>query len=173
MIKTCMFFLFGVAMIGESLSAQEVAAPKGLPPVTAMAELVQDGEMNDRGEWFIDLEIPRSRWQITGAMVPKREWPELEAEVEMVALQLKFDGPSQLSPARIVDVEGRELERETVLARFTERQPVLVATTMEMPDPFYLQLLKPESLVVILGPREDAPRPDLYPMKTKADSSKN
>ena len=51
------------------------------------------------------------------------------------------------------------------MTRLAKETPVLVSVTGEMPDAYYLQLTNPDALIVILGPRDGFPAPELLPAK--------
>lgn len=141
--------------------------PKDVPPVLGMAK-VAEAEANRRGEWSIKLTLPKIAWQVVGEVVPKRAWPELDVEVKEVSRTLTFGGPSQLSPSRVVNLQGQELSREEITQRLAEETPVLVAVSGRMPDEYYLQLTRPDALIVILNARDDAPAPELLPARKAA-----
>lgn len=46
--------------------------------------------------------------------------------------------------------------------------PVLVSVSGEMPDAYFLQLTKPDALILILGPRDGYPAPEFLPAKKQA-----
>jgi hypothetical protein len=50
-----------------------------------------------------------------------------------------------------VDLRGKRLDRAEALKRLGENAPILVSVSGEMPDPFYLQCVKPETLIVLIG----------------------
>lgn len=134
--------------------------PTTIGPVIATA-LLRPGD--DVGTHVIELDVPKIRWAVIGEVIPKSEWPVVKAESEVVPLRLELDGPSALSPSRVVDMNGDELTREMLVERLSEKTAVLVSLTDEMPQAFYLQLYRPETLIVILGPRDHSPRVDLLP----------
>ncbi len=137
--------------------------PTHVPPILGTAVVTDSGNGNELSEWRIGLTLPMIRWEIVGEMVPKREWPKLNAEVEKSRRILRLGGPSQLAESRIVDVKGKELTRDQVLKRLARESPVLVSVSGRMPDAFYLQLTNADALIVILGSRDGYPAPELLP----------
>jgi hypothetical protein len=67
----------------------------------------------------------------------------------------------------VVDLNGTELNREQILERLSKETPVLVSVSGRMPDPFFLQLTRPGALIVVLGPRDGAPSPQMLPAGKK------
>ena len=102
-------------------------------------------------------------------MIPKRAWPQLETSVAIETRKLVFGGPSQLRESEVVDIRGKTLGRAEVLERLKEETPVLVSVSGEMVDGYYLQLTKPDAVIIILGPRDGSPAPELLPA-VKANS---
>lgn len=143
--------------------------PKQVPPVFGTAVVTDTDKGGAAAEWQIGLTVPKIRWTIIGDMVPKIRWPELKAEVEKTSLTLRMGGPSQLGSSRVVDLKGTELSRAEVHNRLAKETTVLVSLSGEMPDPYYLQLIRADALIVILGPRDGYPAPDLLPAK-KSDT---
>lgn len=163
----CLFCL-----VGSPVAQQNDSLPTSVPPILGMAVIENSGQINEESEWQIRLTVPKVAWQVVGKVVPKRSWPKLVTEVDKQSLLLRMGGPSALSPSYVVDRDGQTLNREEILVKLRRETPVLVSVTGEMPEPYYLQLTYPEALIVILGPREKAPRPDLLPAK-KITASKN
>lgn len=69
---------------------------------------------------------------------------------------------SEISQNRILDLKKNRLSREEALKRLASSTPVLVSVSGRMPDPFYLQCTKPDTLIVVLG-IPSSPAPDLLP----------
>jgi hypothetical protein len=139
-----------------------------LPPVIGVAVVASDDSDRANDEWAINLTLPKAAWKVVGEVIPKREWPKLHVDVERVTRTLRMDGPSALSPSRIVDFKGRELTSEEVRKRLAAETPVLVSVTGWMVDSYYLQLTVPDALIVILGPRDGSPSPELLPAASAA-----
>jgi hypothetical protein len=76
---------------------------------------------------------------------------------------LTLGGPSALAESRVVDLSGNELTEDEIRNRMETETAVLVSVSGRMVDPYYLQLAKPDTLVVLLGPRDGVPAPTLLP----------
>jgi len=159
----CAVVLVTVVHCGLTAARDPITPPKGVPPVLGTAVVTDPGQDGESSEWEISLMIPKLRWTVAGEVIPKKQWPELKAEVEQKTLALRLGGPSQLRESRVVDLKGTELSRDQLLTRLAEVTPVLVSLSGEMPEAYFLQLTHADALIVILGPRDGSPTPDLLP----------
>jgi len=148
--------------------ADEAVSPKDVPPVLGLAMVTEPGTADESTEWTIRLKLPRITWEVVGKVVPKTQWPELKAEVQQSTLTLRMGGPSALAPSRVLDLKGNELSRDQVLKRLARETPVLVSISGRMPEAYFLQLTRPDALVVLLGPRNDAPAPQFLPARKES-----
>jgi hypothetical protein len=142
--------------------------PAGAPPVVGLA-VASDGSGD---EWQIRLLVPKVRWEVVGRVVPKSEWPQLKTTAEWDRRTVSFGGRSALAEARVVDLQGKDVPRADVLRRMKAQTAVLVSISGELVDPFYLRLTRPDTLVILLGPRESVPAPELLPAANTSDSRK-
>ena len=142
--------------------------PKGMPPLVGMARaLPKDADDSRKYAWSLELSVPKVIWEITGKGRPmfgrpQSEWTKIEQDVQMktfsVPMGYSGGGPNEPMTAlsegaqnRLVDLDGKRLSREEALKRLSGNAPVLVSITGEMPDPFYLQCSKPDSLIFLFG----------------------
>lgn len=133
------------------------AHPVGLAPLVGIAAaLPKDADDSRAYAWSLRLRVPKVVWEIVGEERPKLEWSGIKADVEMVTLevQMGYSESTQLAEQgqnRLVDLEGRRLTREEAFKRLGEGGTVLVSVSGEMPDPFYLECSKPDTLIVLFG----------------------
>lgn len=162
-MKTAFAVFFLLMVPSAWVRAQDMAAlPKDVPPVVANAVLSQGSE-----KWGIDLFLPQVVWKVVGEQRPKGEWPVLQVDVKEVVLKLTLDYSPESALAeefqsRVVDLNGRRMDRAAVGKRLDQRTPVLVSISGRMPDAYYLQCTRPDTLVVILG-IPDSPAPQYLP----------
>jgi hypothetical protein len=164
----CTLMLLTVASCGLASAQEPVTMPKDVPPVVATAIT-----SNDPQKWDVQLTIPKVTWKVVGERRPKLEWPEFQVNVEETVLTLSLDYHRQTqlsdeSQNRIVDLKGRRLNRDEAEKRLKEKTPVLISVSGRMPDAFYLQCTRPDTLIVILG-IPDSPAPQLLPHETKEE----
>ena len=175
MFHSLIGIVFATIANGNADASDSVPLPKDVPPVIGVAvAVVKDaGEDDRRGEWKIRLTIPKITWEVVGKSIPKKQWPELSAQVEKTTLFLRMGGPSALSPSRIVNVKGKDLNYNQVVKRLEKETPVLISVSGRMPDAYFLQLTTSDALIVILGPRDGGPAPDLLPSEKGASKKRN
>jgi hypothetical protein len=151
-----------IALCAASLATSHAAAreahtfPTTLPPVVATAAAKAKGDT-----LTIGITYPQSRWQLDGEFVPKEKWPTLKVEVERVEQALTLGGPSQLAESKVVDLDGKELTHEEIAKRLAQQTLVLIAADGKFPSSYYRTLLKPDTLIIQLGPRDGAPAPSM------------
>jgi hypothetical protein len=117
--------------------------------------LPADPMVNADYAWSLKVQVPKVVWEIAGKRRPKAEWTEIKTEVEMKTLHFSmgYNRATQLadrSQNRLVDLNGKRLSREGALKRLGKSTPVLVSIS-DMPDPYYLQFVKPDTLVLLIG----------------------
>ena len=150
-----------------------VSLPKDVPPVIGTAAAIASSAPRaDSDRWSIELVVPKVAWEVVGEERPKLEWPEFKVTVEeaVLTLQMGYHPATQLSENaqnRVLDLKGRRLGRDEALKRLAAKTPVLVSVSGRMPDPFYLQCTKPDTLIVVLG-IPSYPAPELLPCPTIA-----
>ena len=154
------------------LAEEQIAAPSDTPPVlgTAIAESDPDSDY-----YSVEVTVPKVRWKVVGEKRPKLEWPELKVKTDFhrVSVLMTYDQSetqklSQLSANaqnRVVDISGKRLSSDQVLQRLKSETAVLVSVSGNMPDRYYLQTTRQDTLIIILGILSDAPTPELLPAK--------
>lgn len=162
---------FVIVLLTSFGLADDLPFPQSVPPVIGMvsakAAATDNASKKDDAQPSITVNVPKVRWKVVGEIVPKESWPKLEAQVDNVSITLKLGGPSQLAESRFMSLNGDELEIKTVLSRLQKPQPVLISLNGEMPESYYLQTSRPETLILILGPRDGMPAPELLPAAQK------
>jgi hypothetical protein len=138
-------------------SATQPTPPKGVAPLVALAKALprKPGSVRDY-VWSLELHIPKVRWEIVEKDFFKAVVRTVEADVEMitVSLEMGYSKMTQLAERgqnRILDMNGKRLTEEEALERLAKHSPVLVSVTGELPDPYYLQCSKPDTLIVVFG----------------------
>jgi hypothetical protein len=148
---------------------ERTSLPKDVPPVIGTAITLPSFPSSPNE---IMLSVPKVAWDVVGERRPKIEWPEFKVSVKETSLilPLVYDPASQLSEEaqnRILDMKGNRLSRDEVEKRLKSKKPVLFSVSGRMPDAFYLQCTKPDTLIVVLG-IPSYPAPELLPHKVSA-----
>lgn len=159
--------LAGAFIVTGDVRAEEKNLPENLPPVVGLAQARETDEAAalhpDKKQIEIVLTWPCLRWEVIGQTKSKQDWPKVSVTVEKRSKTLRFDTLSQLADSRVVGIDGKDLSREELLKRLGRETPVLVSVTGKIPEPYYLQLTKPDAVIVILGPRDGLPALELLP----------
>lgn len=150
----------------STVSANTAPLPKDVPPVLGIAVAAHPAAPEGH-KWSIRLAVPKVTWQVVGRRLPKKEWPVFKVTVEeaVLTLPMGYHPATQLSDHaqnRILDMTGKRLGRDEALKHLASRTPVLVSVSGRMPDPFYLQCTRPDTLIVVLG-IPTSPAPELLP----------
>ena len=166
--STAFFVCFSIVANADD----PAALPKDVPPVVGTAFAIPSDAGGDK--WSIKLTVPKVRWEIIGEERPKADWPrfKVSAEDASLTLSMAYHPVTQLNEIaqnRILDLMGKRLRREDAFKRLATSKPVLVSVSGRMPDAYYLQTTKPNTLIVVLG-IPSAPAPDL--LTQPANSSK-
>jgi len=74
-----------------------------------------------------------------------------------------FGGSSQIPDSRVVDNAGNELTKNSVLERLQNPTAVLVSVSGKKVDPYYLQLVKDDAIIIMLGRRDGKGDSELLP----------
>ena len=165
MLKLTVAILLVASSCSLAVAKNPGPLPSDVPPVIGTAMILPpDPGYNN---WSLRLAVPKVAWKVVGERKPKREWPEFKVEVEEATLDLKmqYDPATQLAADaqnRVLDLRGKRLSADEVFERLDSKTPVLVSVSGRMPDPFYLQCTKPDTLIVVLG-IPSSPAPELLP----------
>ena len=167
MMKTSLILGLAAVLCGGVSAAEPAELPKDVPPVVGTAIVSDDSEA-----WAVEVSIPKVTWEVVGEERPKVEWPRFKVDVKEAALTLSMAYPRATQMAehlqnRVVDLKGKRLDRDDALKRLKQKTPVLVSVSGRMPDAFYLQCTKPDTLIVILG-IPNSPAPGILPQPRQA-----
>jgi hypothetical protein len=102
-------------------------------------------------------------WRFARKVAPKTEQPELRVDVKNDTRTLVLGGPGAPAESRVVNVAGHDLSNDDILKRLKTDTPVLVSVSGKMVEPLYLQLTKPDALIILLGEKDGVPAPTLLP----------
>jgi hypothetical protein len=148
--------------------------PADLPPVVATATATEADDPFGGPEKVLKVRliIPRMEGRTVGEVVPKRDWPRVDVTVTPVERTITLGGadPTALAPSRVLGADGRDLPRAEVLRRLQAEAPVLLSVTGKMVDPYYLRVSSKDVVIVVLGPRDGSPAPELLPAARPRDT---
>ena len=142
--------------------------PKDLPPILCLAKataLNSSESSGGAGAIQIEVLVPRVVAKRKGKVLPKRKSPKMKVKVSTEVLVLTLDphSPSQLPGSKVLDLKGKPVSFERLLKVLRTPKPILLSATGRPVDPFYLSVIRRQTMVILLGPRDGAPRLDLFP----------
>lgn len=166
MSRLCLLVSFVFLHSGLTLAGDPSSFPKQLPPVvgTAIARSADVGV-----ELTVTCPVPR--WiNVPGKLDP--DLPKLSTlanirpSITKESIRIRLVGPmyTQRSETRVLDLNGKQLSHEELVKRLEKESPVLVAVDGGTVDPYYLQIVKPDTLIISLSGWDGAPATRWYPM---------
>lgn len=161
-MKTTLAFCIAMLTASMTLAREAHPFPKTLPPVVATAVATSNSD-----SLTLAVSYPQPRWELVGEVVPKEQWPQLNVELERKSQTIVLGGPSALAESSVVDIHGKELTRDEIAKRLAQQTLVLIAVDGKFPSSYYLTMLKPETLIIQLGPRDGAPAPRMLPAEKR------
>ncbi|MEC8475376.1 MAG: hypothetical protein VXZ38_12040 [Planctomycetota bacterium] len=172
MKHTLLIAIFLCCVQNRCRAEEQIADPSDTPPVLGMAIADPDP---DSDYYSVELTVPKVRWKVVGEKRTKLEWPELKVKTDFhcVSVLMTYDqskarASTQLNNKaqnRVVDISGKRLSSDQVLQRLKSETAVLVSVSGNMPDRYYLQTTRQDTLIIILGILSDAPTPELLPAR--------
>jgi hypothetical protein len=90
------------------------------------------------------IAVAKTRWIFDGVIIQKTKGKSLSAEWEEVKLQLTLGWSFRLSTSAYFDLQDEKLKREEVLQRLKKKTLALISVSEFMPEPCYLQLIRPD-----------------------------
>jgi hypothetical protein len=67
----------------------------------------------------------------------------------------------------VLDISGKELTHAEITKRLAQQTLVLIAVDGQYPSEYYRWLLKPDALIIQLGPRDGAPALSALPAEKR------
>lgn len=163
------FLLFLSAATGIATAQDQIALPRDIPPVLAMATAKTSTDLVD-GRYQITLAVPSIAYDIVHREVRMGKlavWDEVATKTQLDTRVIKLESSSQIPDSRFVDTTGKQLDGETILRRLTKQTPVLISISGRMVDPYYLQLLKEDTILILLSRKDGKGDRTLLPRYVK------
>ena len=155
------FLLITAVAQGED----QIGLPQDIAPVIGMATAKPITERID-GEYQIELVLPAVQYDIVHRVIDLGKTAildDVETETTPITRTLLFGGSSQIPDSRVVDNAGNELTKNSVLERLQNPTAVLVSVSGKKVDPYYLQLVKDDAIIIMLGRRDGKGDSELLP----------
>lgn len=155
------FLLITAVARGED----KIGLPQDIAPVIGMATAKPITERTE-GEYQIELVLPAVQYDIVHRVIDLGKTAildDVETETTPITRTLFFGGSSQIPDSRVVDTAGNELTKNSVLERLQNPTAVLVSISGKKVDPYYLQLVKDDTIIIMLGRRDGKGDSELLP----------
>lgn len=158
-------FLTCLLLIPAVCAGEPPAFPKYLPPAFGTAIAQKDGKFLE-----ITLKCPKVTMTAVAGVedltAPKLSTHEnIQADVKPYIKKIILRGPegTQRAETEVVDLKGKRLSHQQILQRLAKETPVLISTNRTMIEEYYLQTMKPDTLVLVLSYWDGAPATQLFP----------
>jgi len=143
----------------------KIALPKDIAPVVGMATAKPITDKSE-GEYQIELVLPAVQYDIVHRVIDLGKTAILDdvvTEATPITRILSFEGSSQIPDSMVVDTAGNHLTKTSILERLRTPTAVLVSISGKKVDPYYLQLVKDDAIIIMLGRRDGKGDSELLP----------
>jgi hypothetical protein len=172
--------VFAVVACGLASAGENTRLPEGLPALAGTAVVSVSDERGPDSAWTIGVSLEEETWKevLTSPSIRERWKEKLAVLIENGQVQLEpevsgtgvhrvastrmifqMNKPDHYVLCRIFDISGKELSREALIEQLAGKTPVLVSLSGQMPHHQYLQLVEPDTLVVLIAPDDKVAAP--------------
>jgi hypothetical protein len=151
--------LLAVALAAVAAPAPEEAIkpPMGQPPSQVVASMTKEGEF----EIVQTVLVPEARNEERTVVVNGTTVKQVVQVTVFVPVQRTFRMKAE--GAKVSTAGGKEVNAKDVPDKLKKPTIVLLAMDGEKVDPFYLKIIKPETLVIVAASRSSTPDPKPAP----------
>jgi hypothetical protein len=140
-----------LSAIGPLRADEEIALPRGPQPQQLLARVARDHLILLTTTTEFRQEVRTVETNVGGQVVKK----EVTVTVPIISSR---ETTSKLSDVQILGVDGKKVDEKIVAKKLKKRTPVLVSVNGQPVDPFYLKLIKEDTLIVVLPRLAEAPK---------------
>lgn len=164
-MRTSANYFTCLLLIPAICAGEPPAFPKYLPPAFGTAIAQTDGR-------WVEITLKSPKVTMTAvAGVEDLTAPKLSthnsihADVKPYINKIILRGPefTQKAETEVVDLKGKRLSHQQILQRLAKETPVLISTNRVMIEEYYLQTMRPDTLVLVLSYWDGAPATELFP----------
>ena len=191
--KRLMSIVFTVVACGLASAGENTRLPEGLPALAGTAVVSVSDKTGQDPAWTIAVSLKketwnevltspsiRERWKETLAVLIENGQVKLEPEVSGTGVHrvantcmvFQMNKPDHSMLCRIFDISGKELGREALAEKLAEKTTVLVSLSGQMPHHQYLQLVEPDTLIVLIVPDDKVAAPVVTAPRRSEDKTK-
>ena len=165
--------LLGVAalsLVGANIRTDKISLPKGPQPMQVAAQIDKEGNLLIRQT--TTAYVPETRQRI----VQKDGRNVTETFTTYVAVYRTVEYRVKSKGFQVRGLDGKAVDRNTLARRLARETPMLLSADGKPVDPFYLQVLKAGTLVLVLPRTEGTPvllpEPAVPPQKIPKNADK-
>jgi hypothetical protein len=142
-----------------------VKPPEGPPPVQVVASMTRDGEFEITQPALVPATETRERTVNIAGREVKETYPVTVYKTVQVTRRIKGEG------VKVYTAAGKEVDAKDVPDKLKKQTIVLFSADGNKVDPFYLKIIKPDTLVIVAPPPAPAttapPAPSSPPVKPR------
>ena len=149
------------ALLAVALSAvaapapadEAIKAPEGVPPATVIASMTKDGEF----EISQPQQVPEARKEERTVTIDGRPVKQTVTVFMYKTVQVtrRYKGEG----VKVYSAAGKEVNAKDVPDKLKKQTVVLFAADGKKVDPFYLKIVKADTLVIVAPPPTPTPAP--------------
>ena len=149
------------ALLAVALSAvaapapadEAIKAPEGVPPATVIASMTKDGEFEITQPEVVPSTETRVRSVVVGGVAVTESYQVTVYKTVQVTRRYKGEG------VKVYSAAGKEVNAKDVPDKLKKQTVVLFAADGKKVDPFYLKIVKADTLVIVAPPPTPTPAP--------------
>ena len=149
------------ALLAVALSAvaapapadEAIKVPEGVAPATVIASMTKDGEFEITQPAVVPSTETRVRNVVVGGVAVTETYTVTVNKTVQVTRRIKGEG------VKVYTAAGKEVDAKDVPDKLKKQTVVLFAADGKKVDPFYLKIVKADTLVIVAPPPAPVPEP--------------
>jgi hypothetical protein len=125
--------------------------PEGAPPATVIASITKEGDVEITQAAMVPMQEQRQRVVTIDGRAVTETYQVTTFKTVPVTHRIKGDA------VKVYTAAGKEVEARDVPEKLKKQTTVLFAADGKKVDPFYLKIIKPDTLVIVGPPPSPAP----------------
>jgi hypothetical protein len=148
------------AVAAPAPAEEAIKAPEGIPPATVIASITKDGEFEITQPALVPETRNEVRTRTVGGVTVSETVQVTVFKTVQVTRRIKGEG------VKVYTAAGKEVDAKGVAEKLKKQTVVLFAADGKKVDPYYLKIIKADTLVVVApAPQAPEPEPKLKPEK--------
>jgi hypothetical protein len=135
--------LFAILLAAPAPAEDTLMPPKGPPPAQVLASMTRDGEFEITQPVIVPEVQTRERTVTIDGRAVKETYSVTVFRTQLRTRRVKAEG------VKVYTADGKEIDAKDIPGKLKKPTAVLWAGDNHMVDPFYLKIVKPETLVLV------------------------